>query len=343
MTPLTTRRRRVASGLRTSALGLLALALVAGCGSDPLPEPAPKASAAPVPVVTDVQLDTSLEAIGAALTAGDAATDPALIESALAGPALAQRTGAYAVEQRDADLDFAVPLGTERLQDVVPVEQEWPRTVVTVTRQSEEDKAPDLMVLSQAGPRDPYQLVAYTEMAGGATLPLTGGTDQGVEVLEPDATGLLVTPAVAMAAYADVLTYGTATKNAPLFAQSSFTDDVLAVQASTAKALAVDCASCFRFGSTHTPQDGQLWSYGTEDGGALVIGAMDAVMGITARKGYKMNLQAEFQAVSGKSQITKTGVFTHIEVVALYIPPQGGGDTVQVLAVDRVPTSGTVS
>ena len=49
-------------------------------------------------------------------------------------------------------------------------------------------------------------------------------------------------------------------------------------------------------------------------------------MSITANKGYKMNLQAEFKAVSGKSQITKTGVFTHIEVVALYVPPEGGGE-----------------
>ena len=112
------------------------------------------------------------------------------------------------MKQRDAALDFAVPLGTERLQDVVPAEQEWPRTVVTVTRQSEEDKAPDLLVLTQATARDPYQLVAYTEMAGGATLPLTGGTDQGVEALAPDAEGRLMTPAAAMAAYADVLTTG---------------------------------------------------------------------------------------------------------------------------------------
>lgn len=343
MTATTPSTRPVARRLRGVALALLALVLVAGCGSDPLPEPAPKASDVPVPVVTDAQLDTSLEAIGAALAAGDAATDPKLIASALTGPALAQRTGAYGVKQRDADLDFAVPLGTERLQDVVPADQAWPRTVVTVTRQSTQDKAPDLLVLSQAGPRDPYQLVAYTEMAGGATLPLTGGTDQGVQTLGPDAEGLLTPPETALAAYADLLTKGTASPSASLFAQSSFTDDVLAVQASTAKALAVDCDRCFRFGATHTPQAGQLWSYQTEDGGALVVGAMDALMSITANKGYKMNLQAEFKAVSGKSQITKTGVFTHIEVVALYIPPEGGGDTVQVLAVDRVPTSGTVS
>ncbi len=131
-----------------------------------------------MPVVTDAQLDTSLTALADALAAGDAAADPRLISSVVAGPALAQRTGSYAVKQRDAALDFAVPLGTERLQDVVPAEQEWPRTVVTVTRQSEEDQAPDLLVLTQATARDPYQLVAYTEMAGGATLPLTGGTDQ---------------------------------------------------------------------------------------------------------------------------------------------------------------------
>ena len=296
-----------------------------------------------VPVATDAQLDASLTAIGEALAAGDAAADQRLLAPSVTGAALAQRTGAYVVERRDASLDLAVPLGTERLQDVVPAEQEWPRSVVTVTRQSEDDQAPDLLVLTQATARDPYQLVAYTEMAGGATLPLTGGTDQGVPALDPTAGGLLREPATALAAYADVLTKGTASASATLFEENAFTTDVLAVQDTTRKALSVDCARCFTYGASHLPQDGQIWSYGTEDGGALVVGVMTATMSIKANKGYKMNLQAEFKAVSGKSQITKAGVFTHIEVVALYVPPEGGGDTVQVLAVDRVPTSGTVS
>lgn len=341
---MTGHARRITGGSRSRAvLGLCALALVAGCGTDPLPEPAPRPAAEVVPVVTDDQLDTSLEAISAALAAGDEAADPKALGTAVAGTALAQRTGAYQVKRRDAKLDFAVPLGTERLQDVVPAEQEWPRTVVSVTRQSADDEAPDLLVLSQATPRDPYQLVAYTEMAGGATLPLTGGTDLGVEVLAPDATGLVVTPAAAVAGYADVLTKGTESENTALFDKSSFTDDVLAVQAGTRKSLTVDCRGCFDFAVGHTPTEGAIWSFGTEDGGALVVGAIDAAMTITAKQGYKMNLQAEFKAVSGQSQITKTGQFSHIEVVALYVPPEGGGETVQVLAVDRVPTAGKVS
>ncbi len=167
-----------------------------------------------------------------------------------------------------------MPLGTERLQDVVPAEQEWPRTVVTVTRQSEEDQAPDLLVLTQATARDPYQLVAYTEMAGGATLPLTGGTDQGVPALDPTAGGLLREPATAMAAYADVLTKGTASASATLFEESTFTDDVLAVQDSTRKALSRRLRPLLHLRRLAPPQDGQIWSFGTEDGGALVVGAM---------------------------------------------------------------------
>lgn len=325
------------------ALGLGLLLLVTGCATAPLPEPAPNPSGVAVPVVTDAQLDASLAAIVATLEAGDEAGDPKLLAPALVGPALAQRTGSYGVKKRDANLDFAVPLGTERLQDVVPTEQEWPRTVMTVTRESAADEAPDLMVLTQASPRDAYQLAAYTEMAGGATLPLTGGTDQGVEVLADDATGRLVTPEAAVAGYAELLTTGTESKNAALFAPSAFTDDVVAVQASTRTSLTVDCSGCFEFAVSHTPQAGSIWSFETEDGGALVVGAIDAAMTIKAKKGYKMNLQAEFKAVSGKAQITSAGRFSHVEVVALYVPPEGEGDTVQVLAVDRVPTAGTVS
>ncbi len=328
-----------------TALAVLALAApLAACADQPLPEPAPRAASETVPVVSDAQVDAALAGVTEALQAADDSGDWKSLQPVVAGPALTQRAGAYLVRGRDATQDFVVPLGATRLQEAVPAEQEWPRTVLSVTQSDAEDRAPDLLVLSQAGPREPYQLVAYTEMAGGATLPLTGGADVGAPVLAADAPGLLMTPEAAMAAYGDVLTRGAASSAATSFAPSTFTDTVLTVQAQTATSLTVDCAGCFGFAATHAPRAGEVWSFGTEDGGALVVGALDSTMTITANGGYKMNLQPEFQAMSGAPQITATGTFTHLEVVALHVPPEGAEDpTVKVVAVDRVPVKGTVS
>ncbi len=333
------------SARRTWALVLASVALaLAGCAEQPLPEPSPRPAQEIVPVATGDQIDAVLERVGSTLAPADESLDPEALAAAVDGPALAQRTGAYLVQQRDPTQEFAVGLGTKRLQDVVPADQGWPRTLLTVTRSTPQDEAPDLMLLTQAAARAPFMLTAYTEMSGGTTLPLTEPIRDGVAVRAgDDGKGLALSPVEAVQGYADVLTKGSASPSAATFAESAFTQNMVKVQDDARRALTVDCEGCFGYEATHAPQADQLWAFSTQDGGALVMAAMDARMKITANEGYKTDLQAEFKAVSGATTITKVGEFAHIEVVALYIPPAGADALVQVLGVDRVPVSGKVS
>ncbi len=329
----------------TGALVLASAALaLAGCAEQPLPEPSPRPAQEIVPVATGEQIDAVLERVDSTLAPADESLDPEALAAAVDGPALAQRSGAYLVQQRDPAQEFVVGLGTKRLQDVVPADQEWPPTLLTVTRSSPQDEAPDVMLLTQADVRAPYMLTAYTEMSGGTTLPLTAPIRDGVAVRAgEDSEGLALSPVEAVQGYADVLTKGSASPSAATFAESAFTQDMIKVQDDARKVLTVDCEGCFGYEATHSPQADQLWAFSTQDGGALVMAAMDARMNITANKGYKTDLQAELKAVSGATTITKVGEFAHIEVVALYIPPAAADAPVQVLGVDRVPVSGKVS
>lgn len=340
MTVLRDRRRR-AGWLVVAAL----LVPLAGCGETPLPQPQPASADVVVPVVSGEQIDRVLVPVTEAVEAADAALDVGALAGTVGGPAKEQREGAYLMKKKVPDSSYVLPLGAERLQDLVPADQGWPRTVLTVTRATPEDQFPDLMLLTQAGPRDPFVLTAYAPMLPGATLPLTQPLRDGVPVLPVDEPGdLLMSPADAAARYADVLTKGPASKSAAIFADDPFRAQVVAVQEKERKALTVTCKKCFTYTATHAVRDGQVWAFGTQDGGALVMSVMSGTnkLAVDAR-GSKADLNAEYAALADDKTATKAASFGYVEVVALYVPPAAAEGQVQVLAAQRVPVAGTAS
>jgi hypothetical protein len=339
--------RRPARGQATSRClaGVAAAALLAtlsGCAEVALPQPRPASAEEHVPVAGAGQLDSVLTSVTTTLTSGDEVQKADALVPAVDGAALEQRTGSYLVKSKVPDSAYAIPLGAERLQDLVPVEQGWPRSVLSVTRATPEDQFPDLMLLTQQGPREGYKLSAYAPMLPGAELPLTEPLKVGVPVPAIDDKGdLLMSPADAAAGYADVLSKGTASKAAASFGEDSFRTQVLTAQDAERKALTAACKGCFTYSAAHAVRPEQVWAFGTQDGGAMVMAVMTGSNSFkVAIKGSKANLHPEYAALAGTKTAKTRGDFTYVEVIGMYIPPASAEGTVQVLAGQRVPLSG---
>lgn len=333
--------RRCLAGVAAAAL----LATLAGCAEVVLPQPRPASAEEHVPVAGGSQLDTVLTSVTTSLETADEAQAADSLAPTVEGAALEQRTGSYLMKSKVPDSAYAIPLGSERLQDLVPVEQGWPRSVLTVTRATAEDEFPDLMLLTQKGPREGYKLSAYAPMLPGAELPLTEPLKVGVPVPALDDAGeLVMSPNDAVAAYADVLSKGAASPSAASFGEDSFRTQVLTAQDSERKALTAACKGCFTYSAAHAVRPEQVWAFGTQDGGAMVMAAMTGSNSFkVAIEGSKANLHPEYAALAGTKTAKTRGDFTYVEVVGMYIPPASTEGTVQVLAGQRVPLSGKAS
>jgi hypothetical protein len=94
------------------------------------------------------------------------------------------------------------------------------------------------------------------------------------------------------------------------------------------------------FRQTHALTDDPIHVVATRDGGALVVGALERVDTFTVKKGKgHLAPPAAYRALAGGvTKITKSATVTTVEVVALVIPPAGGGD-VRVIGFTELPES----
>jgi hypothetical protein len=328
-----------------AAVALVCAVVLGGCAQDPLPQPRPQEAAAATPVVGGGQLDRVLAGVVETMTAADAALDPALLAPRVAGPAVELRTAGYTVRRALPGNGVITPVGGQRLVDVVPQEQEWPRTVMSVTQAAADDAVPELLLLTQAGPRDPYVLTAWASLLPGVTVPTFAPAGEGVQVPPVQEAGsLALAPADVVARYADVLTTGPGSQFAAGFGPDAFSAQVLSEQETERQSATVTCPGCFSYAVAHAPRADATWTLGTADGGAVVLGVLDSTRSLTvAAAGAKLPLVEDFAVLSGKTEAVSSASFTSVEVVAFLVPPAGSTDPVTVLASERALTAATAS
>ncbi len=327
------RRRRAAA----TALVLAAALGLAACAT-PVPEPQPDAApAVPPPVLTVAQSTSVLDQVGEVLAAGDTALDPAGLPARLTGPALTIRTAEYA---RAAATGGARPPATLPLTaqtQIVPSTTTWPRTQMVVTEQPDDLQAPLLLVLEQAGPREPYRLWGWARLGPSVQMPATERPEIGSEPVAPDDDSLLLSPAEALAQYADVLTNGDASAYAATFPADFFRTALLDTRAQTAASL----QEVATVTETVAPVEGQVTALRTDDGGAIVVGELSTVTTVALSQG-SITLSDPFDAaLAGVGSVTQNLVRTWTDVVALYVPPAGGEQQVRVLAAEHARTAVT--
>ncbi len=354
------------------ALAVVIPAAVAGCGAPPQVLAPPSPAPAPAgPAVTAEQLARIVdgpEGVAVTVAAADVALDAEALTARVDGAALAVRRADYTIAAAGAPAPGSAPapagapeagaaphelraVGGERLLEAVPAAGPWPRFVLTVSGGGERPRdgdaagvlpaapaaVPVLEVLTQVDPRAPYKLVASTGLLPGATFPPLTQSAGAVEPLPPDGGDLRLPPALALTQLADLLTGGGGDV-AGVFAASPFTTGVLAERdAETAAG-----APYLTRTSTHTPREGAVWAVRTEDGGAVVVGVLDAVRTFDAgTSGADLSLPVDVAALAGTDTAT-AGSITTAETVVLTVPPAGSDEQVTVVGAQRAFTTVTL-
>lgn len=259
------------------------------------------------------------------------------MNTAFTGVALRTAPARYAVEKStrpDADDTGEAlqppPAPTEVIRTVGA---QYPRTILTVSP-GEDAATRQLGVLVSSGVTDPYRVASRVRLLPGVSVPDT--LPAGAAVLAPTAaTGLSTSAADALRDYAALLQTGAS-------AGTSFAaDPVVRSVRDNAKQQASQVSKIASFRQTHTLTKDPVHVVATRDGGALVVGSLERVDTFTVKKGKgHLAPPAAYRALAGVTKITTSATVKTVEVVALVIPPAGGGD-VRVIGFTELPESVT--
>ncbi|EMY34665.1 hypothetical protein D477_008418 [Arthrobacter crystallopoietes BAB-32] len=279
------------------------------------------------PVLLDGQLNRILDSVAAAVAAGDSAQDAKELTSRVGGSALTLREANYAVRAENSDVAAPAPVAAEPLRTaMVSTTASWPRTAVAVT-QGKDNQVPQVIVLSQGGPRENYKMVEAVQMLPGTTFPQVASEAGGTAAVAPDAAdGLLHAPKDALELLAANLNGG---KNADKVAKNTFTDQIRSFQDAQVKA---NENADITFSRKVAPDS--VRALKTADGGAMVFGYISNVMSsVPAEPGATVELSDEFATLAGERSTTSGVDVTYGESVAVYVPPTGAKEPVSVIGV----------
>jgi len=317
-------------------LALVLGALVLGGCATPLPEPQPDpVPAVPPPTLTSAQVEAVLADLGSVLAAADAELDAKALEPRVTGPALEIRAAEYAVNKALEDDEDLIALPTEPATVVVPTTDSWPRSVLVVTQQPEDLQSPRLLVLTQASPREPYRLWAWSRLLPDRQVPPTFVPEVGSAPLPLDAEGLLLSPAEVGPAYAEVLDKGKKAEHAELFALDPLRERISLVRKQYEK---VAEQAGGKFTERYEPDVESTLAVSTADGGAIVVVPMTTTTRITTDD-RELSLGKAEAALLGKRKVGKSTTFTWTGVVTFVVPPAGGPQEIVVLAAEHVRTA----
>lgn len=328
--------RNVARAFTLAAAGLL---IFAGC-AEPLPQPQPDPAPVMAPPVIDADQNAEiLSDIGEVLNHAEEELDASALSKRLSGPALEIRKSELEVAKRSKSTDYISAIPTEVEGVVVPTTVDWPRTAYAISVQPEL-QTQRLLVLQQSSARAKYKLWGWVKLFPEVELKSFATAATGSPELEPDVSGLVMTPEDSISSYADLLNKGKKSDFADEFESDPFRDAIAQNNKLQNKALKpADGKQTLKF----TPVESSVYALGSVEGGALVVGEMSAVEDRVAEKGAILAPSTPVEkALTKKLKITNSMTIGYTTVVAIYVPPAGSGESATVVGVDHVATSADV-
>lgn len=317
--------------------GLLSLALTGCAPGPPAPDPGPAVVGA---VVTEEQERTIIGRVAASLEKATAERDPAALEARTTGPARELRASQLEVARLLADDDRVTDLPMTMQSVVLPAEPGWPRTSLAVSTSPGPGAAPVLYAFEQRLARGDYKLWAWAKLLRGETLPRFASSEAGAaRVPADDEESLTMSPAQAVAAYADVLSEGADSAFADRIQDDEFR--VLLREQEAAQRETDDWrASDGRYSFSARPdRDAAPRAMRVVDGGAIVMGAIDSSQLIELQECAtieRRSLTETQRALHGDQRESNVLRTTFLDVVALYVPAAGSEEQVRLVGVEHV-------
>ena len=304
------RRRDVLGGGLVA--GLLAACSTTETGA-PVADP-------PHPDVLRGQAEHVLAEVDTALARAFSARNPRLLGTRVVGPAGRELTARIEVAAaRRRTLPAPGRMTVQRLG--LPVAGAWPRWFLAAGTLAGEP-TPVLRVLRSLTARDPYGLWGELLLLPGASLPELASPMTGTPlVAADDGSSLVRSPSAVLSGYARALMTGSTGGG---FAPDQFREQVAGQV--TADRRTLGTSGLADVSSVHRPSADGLLAVRTQDGGALVVGALEQLYRVTVRspKGT-VTLDPDLAALAKLPRIGRSLQRTSVEILAFQVPPAGGG------------------
>ncbi|MFF1541440.1 glycosyl transferase [Microbacterium sp. NPDC058269] len=344
------RRRRM---LALPVLGLTAI-LAAGCSSDswpqlgdasPTPSPSPTVVAPEnqkPPAVLEAQAKRILKTLAGTVSEADAALDLDLLSTRFEGPALASRTTEYALRAKLPDTAPPAAIPTDEVEVVLPeATDQWPRTVLMLSKTGDDSVPPVVLTMTQADPWSNYKVSNMAEMSADAVFPEVAASWLGTSMVPSDSAFLTIPPADLAATFADVVDQGEQSESydkfddlALRYAKSIVDSRQVVVQGLVDKGASETSQIAFDM----TPTSDAPISMTTLDSGAIVAVTLTDTETVTPT-GEDVSIRfgdnAQAKALTDATESAK-GVETTYEFQLFFsVPAKGSTEQIRLLAAHQ--------
>ncbi|MBT1167133.1 hypothetical protein [Bifidobacterium simiarum] len=295
----------------------------------------PTASASASPVISESQEKKIRGEILKVLNATDQSKDVKSLSARVEGPELAVRASQLTIAKATKKNDPHSTIPSKISQTVIPTDSSWPRSVFTITTTTDDQQSQRLLVLNQDSARSNYKLWGVARLFQGAQLPAFEIPKIGSSMGTLKDTGLVATPADAVAHYADLLQNGSSSKYASQFEDDQLRKDLATLTATVQKGIADNKGTQSQ---TFTPQSDQIKVMRAANGGDLVVAQINSAWTRSAGEGRESLPASDAEkALFGNGKATSTMKVTYVNVIALYIPTKASNGKIQAVGAERQP------
>jgi hypothetical protein len=321
-------RNTVRAALATVAISLS----LSACGPEPVPEPIDvPTNEVPGAVVDQEQLDGILAAVTETLVAADAAAEAEQLSGRVTGPAREMRQAEYELA-RTSDGEYTVtPLVTDAQVAIVAATTEWPRVVQVVTTIPEGANLPRLITLVQADPRANYELWSWVRLLPGTEMPATVNPATGSPVVPADSEALLATPQQVIERYAEVIN-----DEESEYAASFADDELRDLFARELASLSDGAEEAGTVEQAVAVAEHGTYALGTNDGGAIVVGAIEREVTFTRTIEGSTLQVGENIALGGATEVEGSHTATYLVALAFHVPAAGSDAQIRLLGTERI-------